>query len=923
MLRPPGSTVSGSLDEYVLHMPRCCRQVLQVRGQLRKSSFVSLGKPVSNHDDLEQVASTHVAATDDDPKNKRPRQKKRLSFAKQYQEQRRPSGVDKVLETLFSTTRGRIQTLDISRYSRMPIAQSSELAPAQGQTPEDSGYPRLPREQPLEPATYAKSVDHRLQELHAQLQQGTTTLESIWTSCEELLGQNSWRLSTESQRGHEHSSSTLPLFRDILLGVCSKQRITIQGVTTTPADVIKVYQKHGVMRYWWHEVLWSQLAQALRLKYQKKIKQTEEEASLEIIPSAGIKTLLEEILQVWNLFMQEYSAVPASVSVQGDLTASSGDAIEAQVPLPREMASQFQSLIPKHPQRMQTRQMSAAAVLTLDCLESENHYGVTYLIRFFRTLKKGCRLDPQIAKRSLAEAGVPLSIIEEALSSWGSSLAEAGMQPSTQKGRTKSANVKTLDWSKKATSSRLADIGAVYKRSNPEEAFEYWQSFQNHLKTHGYGDQESTDLIFIRFLRTFWALRRSNHAIEVWNVMVNMGRTPSQMHWNAMLLGCYPVNDSQSMQEIWANMWRSGLEPDIFTWTTYIYGLIKCNKTQDGFAVLEQLGRSWKKEPPAAGLANMSSDEISQKTDIKGDIRLHPVNAALSALVDREKYDLTQTVIRWALSQGLRLETSTFNILLRPLVRVGTQDQIQSHLQLMGTHNCIPDIVTYTILLNGLISNPDSPFNHLPPEDQESTITTILTKMETQNLNLTPQTYTILLNGLIGKPTSTTQTPRIVNIPLAKLILNHMSARHIPPSPHLYTILITHYFSRKPPDLPAINSLLTSIHSSRSTTHLPDTVFYDRLIEGYASLGEIEKALKILREIPKRGKTPGYVALQVLLRKMAEMGEWDLCRELVEDVEREGGLLRHGVGGWRGKGQWWALVDELRGRGLLDDGVER
>ena len=904
-------------------MPRCSRQILQFRGQLRKSSFVSLGKPVSNRDDLEQVAPKPVAAKDDDLKHKRPWQGKRLSFAKQYQEQRRPSGVDKVLETLFSSTRARIETQEISRYSRLPIEQRSELAPEEGKSSEDSRYPRVPKEQLLEPATYAKSIDYRLQELHAQLQRGITTLETIWTSCEEILEQKLWRPSREFQRGDEQSSNTLPLFRDILLGVCAKQHITVHGVTITPADVIKVYQKHGVMRYWWHEVLWSQLSQALRLKYRKTNEKTDEEASPETTPLARIKTLLDEILQVWNLFMQRYDAVPGSASVQGDVTASSGNAIEAQPPLPTEMASRFLRLIPKHPQRMQIRQMPAAAVLTLDCLESENHDGLPYLVRFFRTLKKGCRLNPQTARRSLAEAGLPLSIIEEALSSWGSSLAAAGMPQSNQKGELKSANVKTLDWSKQATSSRLADIGAVVKRSNPEEAFGYWQSFHNHLKTHGYGDQDSTDLIFIRFLRVFWALRRSNHAIEVWNVMVNMGRTPSQMHWNAMLLGCYPVNDSKSMQEIWANMWRSGLEPDIFTWTTYIYGLIKCNKIQDGFAVLEQLGRSWKKKPAAAELPNMSSDEMAQKTDIKDDIRLHPVNAALSALVDKERYDLTQIVIRWALSQGLQLETSTFNILLRPLVRVGTQAQIQSHLQLMDTQNCIPDIITYTILLNGLISNPDSPFHHLSPQDQESTITTILTQMETQNLNLTPQTYTTLLNGLIGKPTANTQTPRTANIPLAKLILNHMSARHIPPSPHLYTILLTHYFSLQPPDLPAINSLLTSIHSSPSTRHLPDTVFYDRLIEGYASLGEIEKALKILREIPEKGKTPGYVALQVLLRKMAEMGEWELCRELVKDVEREGGLLRHGVGGWRGKGQWWALVDELRGRGLLDDGVER
>lgn len=121
----------------------------------------------------------------------------------------------------------------------------------------------------------------------------------------------------EPQTNDENAINVYPAFRDILLAICSKQRLTIQDETTTPADVIRIYQKNGVMKYWWHEVLWAQLAQNLRLKYQNKDEMSEEKAQKDI------HTLLKEIIDVWNLFLQRYGALPSSMSVHSDVPGSS------------------------------------------------------------------------------------------------------------------------------------------------------------------------------------------------------------------------------------------------------------------------------------------------------------------------------------------------------------------------------------------------------------------------------------------------------------------------------------------------------------------------------------------------------------------------------------------------------------------------
>lgn len=353
-----------------------------------------------------------------------------------------------------------------------------------------------------------------------------------------------------------------------------------------------------------------------------------------------------------------------------------------------------------------------------------------------------------------------------------------------------------------------------------------------------------------------------------------------------MLTGSTAARDITSLREIWNNMLSAGIKPDMSTWSAWIHGLMACKDWRQGLQALEDLGKIWKSE-------QTSEDRLLPSTE--------PVRAALNGLAVSNNINLADTVLSWAKAHSLPLDTQTYNIILRPAVRSNNEDKVQSILEEMTTNACHPDIATFTIMLNGLLSNRANAFHSQSPSQQQSAVLSLLQDVERQGLKANKYTYTTILDGLLD--------PKVHNIPAAQAVLQHMAQNHIRASPHVYTILITHYFSLTPPDLPAIDSLL--LRTKLEKTPL-DPVFYDRVIEHYAAIGETEKMLLMLRRMPDEGKSPGWLALLACLRALVQAGEWESVADLVRDVERQDGVLRHGSGLWRGKDDFWALVEEVK-----------
>lgn len=889
---------------------RCSHQLLRWYCQRRRSTFVSLGQLVGRDDDSGTTPQQSLLPNGEPAATGLPRREKRLTFAQKYQEQRKPQGVDKVLETLFGSNREDEQVTKRSRYSRTPKAH------------------------PIKTAAIERSViiKDRLRELHNKLLRGTAPLGYIWADCKSLLGESNWTskdamITNGDEMLFDYSntsfdtSANLDTFHDVLVAICQKQRLVIDGRDFTPAAAIRTYEKHGVMRHWWHHVLWRQLGHVLWLRYES----TDE--PLGAAADKRIHILLGEILEVWIVYLERHGLQRSMISAT--LSGASNTVHDKA-----STSAGFSSSFPKQLQRKLPDDTTVAAAMTLQCLEAAGMRAPLQIMSLFRRFGSALERNRSIATKGLLDAGVSSEITEKALEGWDSQSPPEldDRLESTEKPKESrlfedpmgaSHKAHDLDWSEHGRRARLAEIEQASTRSDTEFAMNLWRQYKAYLEAEKSKDKsDSTDRLYAGFLRSFWALRRYDHAIEVWNHMLDSGHPPSQKHWNAMLTGCVRAQDVESLDSIWTNMLRSGMPPNTDTWTTYIHGLIECHRWKEGLNALEQLGRIWKSAPPLTfpdTTADKTTGIDTEKPKDDSSLRpnINPINAALSALIHIKKRSLIPRVLAWAQSHHVPLETYTFNILLRPLVRYGSQDSIQAQLQEMADAKCTPDVATFSIILNGLVSNPTSTFHTLPPEAQESTITSMLADMERQGIVPNAFIYGTLLDGLLTPGSRALSHYHTSNVPAARTILAHMAARSIRPSPHIYTILITHYFARHPlPDLPAVSSLWSSIRHS-GQTHKLDNIFFDCLIEGYADNNEIEESLRFLKMVPEQGKSPGWRALIRVLRALVRGKEWGRCGELVDDVKREGGLLRCGQGrvGEVEKTEFWELVDGLRASG--------
>lgn len=916
---------------------RCRIQIARRCSKPGKASFVSLGKLVNNDDSNESTTRMLGRTQGDNPppsahlkpvpqRNWRP---------KEPQPQR--TGVDGVLETLFASNQRNVPPPLVSRYSQTPAERSSESTALQ-----DS--PEIP-------------LDALKQKFYAD----KAPLQEVWALCLKLLGEGSQGGMPKEQIARLRTNWTEKVFRDILM-VASRSHLRGPACPSLPtsAEVIRVYKKHGLMQYWWDQTLWGQLRGLVELR---SLNLSRASGADLILQARGI---LEEILDVWRLFAEKYGGRSTSSlrreamdNLDQDIGASGAhvplhngsngwrglptfaDLLSASANLPTESVDRLLYLMPRHPNNRQAIRTSAAAIMTVDCIQwlrGSFEAGKSELVDaepfvgFATYLGRESKEQRMAATKCLLDEGLPHDIIQYVLTGWGSVPEETtkderrtsakrnllgvdanapgmeGMpvgddeafQPGLPGDSGKVISVPHVDpfpedntWKKSEIRSLSIDLHQAIDRSDIGRATSLWQIFQGKLKA-GSVQEYVREELFAQFLSAFFALRRPEQVLQVWNHMVRSGHQPTAKHWHAMIVGCTKSKDLVSMLQIWSNMLAAGVEPDMLLWTARINGLIICRKWQLGLQALEELGRAWKAEAAKAPEHKSQHDALSPS--------IVPIKAAVRGLISIGKSNMAQSVLNWAKSHNIPPDTQIFNMLLRPAVRASDSSEVESVLSQMQAQSCPPDIATFTIVLNGLLSNSSSPFHTKSPVDQQSAVSGVLASMEAVGLKANAYTYGTMLDGLLAESH--------LNIPAARAVLDHMATNKVKPSTHVYTILITHYFSTSPPDLPAIDGLWRRIKLEKAVL---DPVFYDRMIENYARIGEIEKMLFFLRRMQQEGKSPSWVALGAVLRALVEAEEWESVRELVRDVQDEKeGLLRYGMGGWKGSKEFFEMVEEVR-----------
>ncbi|KAK3671343.1 hypothetical protein LTR78_008803 [Recurvomyces mirabilis] len=468
------------------------------------------------------------------------------------------------------------------------------------------------------------------------------------------------------------------------------------------------------------------------------------------------------------------------------------------------------------------------------------------------------------------------------------------------------------------------------------------------------------DQIYEHLLRALLALHNPTAALEVWKHFTQtLGRSPTVKTYTVMMQGAQHVRDVQGVERFWSEMGKAEVRPDVNAWTTRIFGLIRGGWVAEGMGAVEEMGRRWliaaaeekqrmdgrsvggqggrrgrhqAQQPAALSLAEAT---MLFPSDINGVPRPSQIamNAAISALATRDDKQIP-SVLAWGRSFGIKPDQTTYNALLNICMRHGRFEEAEGILTRMREEGIETSGDTWTVLLTLVFERGQ--LEDLSKEEVREKVMTLITSLEEgSGQPLDSKSYALVIDRLLK---------RHDNTEAANTVLAHMLSMNLTPSPHIYTILMTSYLSptqfstsadfndeaqfQRPPDFEAASALWQHIQSANGGRGAPvDAIFYDRVIEAYAtysrSPGSTKELTYFLNHMRSRGLRPGWRALELASRALAESGEWGRVMDLVDLARRgagsggEGGFLV-GQRNFGARGFWEFVV----GTGLLrEEGV--
>ncbi|KAJ4360349.1 uncharacterized protein N0V89_000911 [Didymosphaeria variabile] len=408
--------------------------------------------------------------------------------------------------------------------------------------------------------------------------------------------------------------------------------------------------------------------------------------------------------------------------------------------------------------------------------------------------------------------------------------------------------------------------------------------------------------VYNAFLSGFMTLFQPDHAVKVWNHMIAHGVKPDLETWNAMLMGCAKAKDLAGMNAVWDRMLRSGFEPDQRCWTTRVHSTIGTHvQVEAGLVILDEMGKRWLSAEnaikdagkakgarnlqssakmannftkPAIGVINGAVDAIAQ-LPLKGKVLSH----RSKGITFETKLSYVHKILQWAGNFGIKPDARTYNALIKLYLEGNDFPTTFKLLRQMEKEGIEGDLATHTMLLRAAFDNQK--FDDLSHQEQADRVLGLFDQLEQGGLKPNTYVYQIAVDRLLKN---------FKNYKGVRAVIDHMMSRGFAVSPQIYTSLVTHYFQQDPPAIREIDSLVTRILGPPAAP--TDRFLFDRLIEGYARVGEIASMMTVLTKMGAHGKRPSFVALIEVVKALYKAGKWDRARAIVRDVQLGTGVAK-------------------------------
>lgn len=742
---------------------------------------------------------------------------------------------------------------------------------------------------------------------------------------------DAWRFFLEHYTTKDSPALAKPAFQDIpfisrgvvfskLLNALAIEWATVyeSNQYPRPSEVVQKFEEVGIMRpEFWADTLWVITSQILQ------------EAMGGNENNKAPERLLQELMTMWQLFFIRFNARQTDSASEGWVCIPGAGTTLNKITTGSHLTRSFEKRLSKFvPKFGEDSTVALAALVTFTLftrqgqiinISEECRYDNFPFVNLIAHLLPRADLEPLIrqAHGAINQVMIPEEKVAKLLEHLRSAPYQAfsvigaknfaKVAPPGQHDREHAKQMEEFFIKRLARAIEKADIRIVEG---------CWADAQQVFSRPEPNAKPAIPRKFYNFLLTgLLALGHSQRAIDAWNQMISSGMKPTVDTWTAMLSGCQRSGDSVGLEQMWTRMIASGVQPDAHAWGARIHGLLSLGRRNEGLTALEDMGHAWlESTKPKQLVVTKKTKGNSAKTKLpsnepapapKPDIEI--INGALIALsrVRRlsleQKRPLMEKVLRWASRFGITPDVITYNIFLRMALQEGDNGRAFKLLKHMDDKQIQPDIATFTLIIQATLKQYS--FIDLPKAEQGRTVFTLLDEVESQGVKLSSRLYSAVIDGLLKQHS---------NISAVRGVLDHMNNRNILPTTYVYTMLATHYFTRDPPDIEAVDSLWTYVTTTPGV--LIDNIFFDRVVEGYAQCGEVGKMMTALARASKAGQHPSWKALAAALQALTDVHDWDRAKQLISDVEKGEGLAKAGIsakGSYFGQSKFWALVREL------------
>nr|GLL49839.1 putative pentatricopeptide repeat-containing protein At1g12700, mitochondrial [Ipomoea trifida] len=208
-------------------------------------------------------------------------------------------------------------------------------------------------------------------------------------------------------------------------------------------------------------------------------------------------------------------------------------------------------------------------------------------------------------------------------------------------------------------------------------------------------------------------IKEMDEARKVFGQMVESGLQPDVWTYNTLINGYCKIKEMDEAMHLFCEIPQKGLHPNVVTYTIMLQGFFLVRRCSAALELFQEMLVAGHKPDFCTscvllgGLCDNGLVEQAMSVYHQLDRNGNGSHDYDTIIIDRVckigRLNIARNVFNGLISKGRRLDVNTYNVMINGLCRGGFLDEALELLRKMEKNDCLPDTVTYNVILQEFV----------------------------------------------------------------------------------------------------------------------------------------------------------------------------------------------------------------------------